>query len=259
MHCPRRFLRTGLWIPILLITACSAFAQARPLDNRRPLDSSSQVNRVRFIKAFIIDDRLSALRREADIKSEVIHRLRLGRPVFIMESKVSRSDQPKFYRVAVTRRTRGWIHESALAIPSRAKEDERVMKIITDTPGGLDRIALCRLFLEHFNRSSLTPRALLAMAEEADRASVTLSQHARKRLNDVDERNAHLRDYYLSDTGLDRYSRLGVAFDFIPSTAEYVYDGKAYREIVKRFPQSAEAQQARKQLASVEQRLARQQ
>jgi hypothetical protein len=259
MHCPRRFMIAGLWIPILLITASAAFAQAGPPDNRKSLDSPSPTNRARFIKAFIVDDRLSALRRDADIKSEVIHRFRLGRPVFIIESKVSRSGQQKFYRVAVTRRTRGWIHESALAIPSRTKEDERVMKLITDTPSGLDRIALCRLFIEHFNRSPLAPRALLAMAEEADRASVTLSQQARKRLKDVDERSANLRDYYLSDTGLDRYSKLGIAFDFIPSTAEYVYDGKAYREIVKRFPLSAEAQQARKQLDAVEQRLARRQ
>jgi hypothetical protein len=118
---------------------------------------------------------------------------------------------------------------------------------------------LCRSFLEHFNRSPLVPRVLLALAEEADLASVTLGQHARKRLKDVDERNANLRDYYLSDTGLDRYSRLGIAFDFKQSTAEYVYDGKAYREIVKRFPHSTEAQQARKRLESTEQRLARQQ
>jgi hypothetical protein len=259
MHCPRRLLRTGLWIPILLITASATLAQGNQPDNRKHIDPPSQANRVRFIKAFIVDDRLSALRREADIKSEVIHRLRLGRRVLITESKGSRSDQPKFYRVAVTRRTRGWIHESALAIPSRPKEDERVLKLITDTFDGLDRIAVCRLFLEHFNRSPLAPRALFALAEEADHASAALSQHARKRLNNVDKRSANLRDYYLSDTGLDRYSRLGIAFDFIPSTSEYVYDGKAYREIVKRFPHSAEAQQARKQLELAEQRLARQQ
>ena len=258
MNLSRQFVRAGLWLPILLITASSVSARTGPQDNRKPLDSSSPVNRVRFIKAFIVDDRLSALRREADIKSEVIHRLRLGRPVLITDSRVNRSDQPKFYRVAVTRRTRGWIHESALAIPSRPKEDERIMKLITQTPDGLDRIALCRLFLEHFNRSPLAPRALLALAEEAERASATLSQHARKRLKDVDEHGANLRDYYLSDTGLDRYSRLGIAFDFIPSTAEFIYDGKAYREIVKRFPHSAEAQQARKQLDSAQQRLARQ-
>jgi hypothetical protein len=115
------------------------------------------------------------------------------------------------------------------------------------------------LFLEQFSRSPLAPRALLAMAEEADHASVSLTQNARKRLKDVDERGDKLRDYYLSDAGLDRYSKLGIAFNFKQSTTEYVYDGKAYRDIVKRFPHSPEAQQARKQLNSAGQRLARQQ
>jgi hypothetical protein len=97
------------------------------------------------------------------------------------------------------------------------------------------------------------------MAQEAEHASVALSQNARKHLKDIDARSDNLRDYYLSDTGLDRYSKLGIAFDLKPSTAEYVYDGKAYREIVKRFPHSAEAQQARKRLDSAGQRLAQQQ
>jgi hypothetical protein len=88
------------------------------------------------------------------------------------------------------------------------------------------------------------------MAEEADRASGALSQHARKHLKDVNEVN--LRDYYLSDSGLDRYSKLGIAFDFEPATSEFVYDGRAYRQILKRFPNSAEAALARKRLNSVE-------
>lgn len=264
MHRPtqveRAALRTPvLWMPILLIVTSTAFAQTSTPDNRKPLDSSSPTSRIRFTKAFIVDDRLSALRREADIKSQVIHRLRLGRPVFIIESKGGGSDRPKFYRVAVTRRTRGWIHESALAIPTRPNEDQRLIRLITGARDGLDRIALCRLFLEQFNRSPLAPRALLALAEEATHASVTLSQNARKRMKDIDDRSDNVRDYYLSDAGLDRYSKLGVAFDFKPSTAEYVYDGRAYREIVKRFPRSAEAEQARKQLDSAGQRLAQQQ
>jgi hypothetical protein len=263
MHRPMRFEKAGLWIhilriPLLLIITSTAFAQMNSPDNRKSLDLSPPASRVRFTKAFIVDDRLSALRREADMKSQVIQRLRLGRPVFIIESKGGRSDQPRFYRVAVTRRTRGWIHQASLVVPGRPHEDERLIKLITDARDGLDRITLCRLFLEHFSRSPIVPRALLALAEEADHASAALSQNARKRLKGVDEHNSNMRDYYLSDTGLDRYSKLGITFDFKPSTAEYVYDGKAYREIVKRFPHSDEAQLARKRLDSVGQRLAQQ-
>jgi hypothetical protein len=254
-----RFEKPVLLMAVLLSVISTTFAQSRSPRDKEPLDSSSPTPRIRFTKAFVVDDRLSALRREADIKSQVIQRLRLGRAVFIIESKGGAIDQPRFYRVAVTRRTRGWIHESALALPSRSHEDERVMKLITDSRDGLERIALCRVFLQHFNRSPLAPRVLLAMAEEADRASLALSQHARKRLKDVDERGgAKLRDYYLSDSGLDRYSKLGIAFDYEPASYEFIYDGRAYREILKRFPRSAEAQLARKRLDSVEQRLARQ-
>lgn len=234
-----RALLCALIAPFLLSVASTTFAQA-----------NQQGSLPKFTKAFVVDDRLSALRRNADVKSPVIHRLRIGRPVFIFASKTSGFDQSRFYRVAVSRRTRGWIHEAAVAVPGRAGEDQRFMKLIQNTGDGIDRITLCRLFLEHFNRSALAPRALLAIGEEADRAAATLTRYARKRLKELDEKNgnASIRDYYLNDAGLDRYSKLQVAFDFKDSTAEYSYDGKAYREIIRRFPDSKEAQIARARL-----------
>jgi hypothetical protein len=221
---------------------------------------ASRASRPRFAKAFVVDDRLSALRHDADVKSPVIHRLRIGRPVFIFAAKTGGPGQPLFYRVAVSRRTRGWIHEAAIAVPGRAGEDERFMKLTQNMSDGVDRIALCKLFLEHFNRSALAPRALLAIGEEADQAAATLTRQARKRLKELDGQNgnASIRDYYLNDSGLDRYSKLRVAFDFKDSTAEYRYDGKAYREIIRRFPDSEEARVARTRLDRPAQRLARQ-
>ena len=70
--------------------------------------------------------------------------------------------------------------------------------------------------------------------------------------------NASLRDYYLNDSGLDRYSKLYVTFDLKGSTSEYSYDGKAYREILKRYPDSEEARVARARIDRSEQRLANQ-
>lgn len=246
----------ALFAPILLSVASTAFAQTDRQDSL-PI---TQTSRPQFTKAFVVDDRLSVLRRNADVKSPVIHRLRIGRPVFIFASKASGPNQPGFYRVAVSRRTRGWIHQAAVAVPGRAGEGERFMKLISNTGDGMDRIMLCRLFLEHFNRSALAPQALLAIGEEAEHAAATLTRNARKRLKELDEKNgnASLRDYYLNDSGLDRYSKLQVAFDFKDSTAEYNYDGSAYREILRRFPNSREAQVARARLDRAERRLARQ-
>lgn len=244
MYHPNQVRKAGCWIIVLILTAATAFAQS---------------NRAHFTKAFIIDDRLSALRRDADTTSPVVHRLHIGRPVYIIGSKSEGREQPKFYRVAVTRRTRGWIHEAALVMPGRAGEDARMMKLIEGTTDGLDRIALCRLFLEHFSRSPLAPRALLVIGEAADRAAATLTGHAHRRLKNLDEQNskATRRDYYLNDSGLDRYSKLGVTFDFKEDAVRYAYDGKAYREILKRFPRSEEAQVARDRLDRLAQSLAR--
>lgn len=244
--------KAGLLITLFLISLFLIQASTAQAQSNTPA-SANRSNR--FIKAFVVDDRLSALRRDADMQSEVIQRLRLGRQVFIIATKAGRHGEPTFYRVAVTRRTRGWIHQSALAVPGRRGEDERVMRLIETAVDGLDRIAMCELFLERLARSPIRPRVLFALAQEADRAAYSLTRRARKRLAKLDEQS--LRDYYLNDSGLDRYSKLGVRFDFNQATTEYVYDGQAYREIIKRFPASDEAERARKRLDRAGQKLAR--
>ena len=49
--------------------------------------SIQSVRAPRLVKAFVVDDRLSVLRREADVRSQVVQRLRLGRPVYIIGSR----------------------------------------------------------------------------------------------------------------------------------------------------------------------------
>jgi hypothetical protein len=231
-----------------------------------PADSENSVSqaphkRLLYSKAFVIDDRLSALRREPGLQSEVIRRLRLGHTVYIVATSKPKADQPRFCRIAVTRRTRGWIHEAALAVQGRAGEDQRIMKLIENGADGIDRISLCRILTERFPQSRLLPKAFLAMGNEAERAAQTLSQRARKRVGDAGEENANAssRDYFMSDAGLDRYSKLRIVFDFNESTSEYVYDGKAYREVIRRFPEGEEAKLARERLELAKQKLARRQ
>jgi hypothetical protein len=203
-----------------------------------------------FRRAFVIDDRLSALRRKPDLQGEVIRRLRLGHIVYIVDRSKPVLGGPRFCRVAVSRSTRGWIHESALAVPGRAGEDQRILTLIEATEG-TDRIILCRLLSQSFSHSRLLPRSMLLLGEEAERIAGTLGQRARRRLAEVRGAVADPRDYYLSDAGLDRYSKLGVVFDFNESTAEFVYHGKAYRDLVKRFPKSEEATLALERLQAI--------
>lgn len=221
--------------------------------------SPTQVGQPAYLKAFVIDDRLSALRREPGLQSQVVRRLRLGHTVFILSASNPKAGRPRFYRVAVTRRTRGWIYPSALVVQGRAGEDQRIVTLIENSSDGFDRIGLCRILIERFGQSQLVPRALLLLGEEAEHAAETLSRRARKRLAEVRAENANLRlsDYYLNDAGLDRYSKLQVVFDFNEFTAEYVYDGRAYRDIVRRFPDREEARLARQRLELVSQKMAR--
>jgi hypothetical protein len=133
------------------------------------------------------------------------------------------------------------------------------MKVIESSTDAFDRITLCALLIERFGRSRLVPRALMLIGNEGERAAEALSQRARKRLADVEGETTPpgLRSHYLSDSGLDRFSRLHVAFDFNESTRQYVYDGKAYRDIVVRFPDSEEARAARERLKQAGAKLAR--
>lgn len=220
--------------------------------------TQAQAGPVAYLKAFVINDRLSVLRREPGLQSQVIRRLRLGHSVFIVSNGKPRAGHPRFCRVAVTRRTRGWILESALAVRNRQGEDQRIMNLIEGGTDGVDRITLCQIIIERFSYSQLVPHAMLLLGEEAERVAETLSQRTRRRLAEVRGTDASLRDYYLSDAGLDRYSRLGIGFDFNESTSEFSYDGKAYREIVRRFPKAEEARLARQRLDLTNQKTARQ-
>jgi len=200
-----------------------------------------------FKKAFVIDDRLAVLRRQPALQGEVIRRLRLGHAVYIVGTSKAISGEPRFYRVAVTRRTRGWIHEAALAIQGHPGDDQRILELI-EASQGIEKITLCRLLSQNFSRSRLVARSTLLLGEEAERVAVNLSQRIRRRLGELSGAAAAVRDYYLSDAGLDRYSKLGVVFDFNESTVEFAYNGRAYREVIKRFPMTEEAAVARKRL-----------
>ena len=233
------------------LTQSSAKANQRKPDQTKA--ESQTTKRVSFVKAVVIDDRFSALRREPSLQSEVIHRLRIGHTVYVIHPGNDQTNHSAFCRIAASRRTRGWIYRTAIAVQGRAGEDQRIMKLIEGTSDGLDRIALCRILIERFSQSPLVPRALLIMGDEGERAAETLTQRARKRVGEAAGASVTpgLRDLYLNDAALDRYNKLRIVFDFNELTREYIYDGKAYRELVSRSPHSEEALLARQRLGRV--------
>lgn len=208
-------------------------------------------------KAIVTDDRLSALRRTPDLKGTVTRRLHLGRKVWILSEHKGRRDEPTFFRVAVSKRTIGWLHAGALSMPGRKGDDEKLFGSIRSATDSFDRLTLCKLFLDNFSHSPLFAEVMFTLGDEAERAAATLSTRSTRRLAKLDlpEKGSRSRDYYLSDSGLDRYSRLGIVFEFDPGSEQYVYDGKAFRELVRRYPGHRLSEDARTRLAAIEQRL----
>lgn len=199
------------------------------------------------LSGYVVDERFSALRREPSLKGPIIERLRIGRFVAVLKEKRV-SDGATFYRVAPTRRTRGWLHELAVALPAKAGDDRRLLSLI-EAAEGFARLHLAQIFVTHFDRSPLRSKALWILGQEADAAARSLSDQAGRRLSASANGTAvQKRHLFLSFDGLDRYNRLGVLFDYDESGHKYVYDGWAYREILTRYPKSDEAAKAAERL-----------
>jgi hypothetical protein len=174
-----------------------------------------------------------------------------GRMVAITGTKRT-PDGLTFYRVAVTRRTRGWLQSEAVVAPSRANDDERLLRLIRGSED-FDRLVRARIFLDLFSRSPLRPTVLMLYAEAAEAAASRLSREAGRRL---DEREmaaggAPPFSYFLNYNGLDRYNRQGISFVYDRTSKQFHYDGESWREILRRYPRSPEAAEARKRLDSL--------
>jgi hypothetical protein len=168
--------------------------------------------------AIVVDERLAALRSSPDLIGKLVRRLSRGRLVAVTGMKTS-ADGIIFYRVNVTSRTRGWIQRESVVSASRPGDDERLLKLI-QTSNGFDRMARCRIFLDHFRHSRLRPTVLLLLGDTAEDLANKLSAQAQRKLNN-DLTAAPEFSYFLNYSGLDRYNRLGIHFTFNPTTRRF--------------------------------------
>lgn len=197
--------------------------------------------------AVVVDERLAALRSTPELNAKLVRRLGRGRLVAIRSAKTNRAGIT-FLFVNVTSRTRGWIQRESVVSSSRAGDDTRLLRLI-QASHAFDRIARCRIFLDHFRRSPLRPSVLLLLGDTAEDLSAKLSQSAARRLNPPLE--APEFTYYLNYSALDRYNRLGIHFTFNPSTKRLHYDGAAYQLLLRHHPNSADAMEARQRLRNL--------
>jgi len=198
--------------------------------------------------AVVVDERLAALRSAPDLRAKLVERLGRGHLVSIRGEKAT-TEGLKFYRVAISRKTYGWLQSDAVVVPWRPGDDRRLLTLIENSDE-FDRIVRAKTFLDAFPRSPLVPKVLALYASEADDLAEKLSQTAQRRFtrNELPADGAPEFSYYLNYSGLDRYNREGITFQFDRATKKFSYDGAAWREILKRFPNSLEALEARKHL-----------
>lgn len=169
-------------------------------------------------RAYVVDAGLATLRADPGFSAKLLKRLRHGRMVAIVE-RAREADGIAWVRVAVTRRTRGWIPVSAIASP-RDRNGERELAGRLATTTGFARLELARLALDRF--PSLRSAGAAAFAEEADRAAALLTKRAARRFEHQGNLTAaELRTRMLLDPLLDRYVRLGVRFEADPGALQY--------------------------------------
>jgi hypothetical protein len=197
--------------------------------------------------AVVVEERLAALRATPQLNGRLVRRLGRGRMVAIRSAKKS-ADGITFFLVNVTSRTHGWIQREAVASPARAGDDQRLLRLI-ERSQGFDRILRARIFLDHFTRSPLRPEVLLLLGDTAKEIAKQLSTDATRRLKD-DPGEAPEFSYYLNYTGLDRYNRQRVSFIFDKQAKRFHYDGAAWRELIRRYPRTPQAAEAKKRLYS---------
>ena len=244
MSTRRSRLHTSLPVAVIFFSLC--VIQSHAQQSRRAASPVPGGER-----AVVVDERLSALRDQPTLSARLLQRMSRGRVVTIAGSRRS-AEGIMFYRVATADGDAGWVQGDALVSATREGEDARLLRLVRNSYE-FDRLARARIFLDLFPRSPLRPAVLMLYGEAAEKAADELTREAARRLDvpAAAEGGAPVMSYYLNYNGLDRYNRQGVTFHFDAAKKQYRYDGAAWREIVRRYPQSTEAAEARKRLESL--------
>ncbi len=254
---PRRLLRA---VALAMLTAVITDLSAAALAQGR----ARHPQRVAGQRAVIIDDRLAALRAAPDVRAALIQRLSRGRVVGLLKTTAAKGGPP-WHQVFVTRRTRGWVLAESLVRSGRAEDATRLLKLIEETKDDFNRAKLARLCADEFRATPAAPRALLLLGEAAEAASKKLTLAARRRVGDDGETEADTpaarpaarlsrREYLLNHTGLDRWNRAGITFEYDTVNDQIIYDGAAYREVMKKYPRSEATANARQALGQQKQK-----
>lgn len=230
---------------ILLTFSAGIQAQNQPSAPRGRVAAarSSEIGRT----AVVIDETLSVLRERPSLLAKPVQRMRRGRTLQILKS--TEADGVRFFKVAAPLAKVGWMQADAVVGKFRAADEERLAGLV-QALDGFDQIEAAVEFFKLYPASKFRPSILLLFGDLLEEVAVKLSRDASHRLSrrEMAASQAPMHSYYLNFNMLDRYRRLGVVFLFNPATRHFYYSGASWKEIVTKFPASAEAQEAKKRL-----------
>ncbi len=243
---------------LLSITLCLLFffTNAQAQKNRTRLNSkkTTTAQKEQGNEAIVIDRRLSVLRLRPSLYAKPIQRMGIGRKLTVIDTK--EADGVTFYRVRALPSTVGWVQAEAVVGSFRKDDDQRLVKVIQASEG-FDQVDKIMIFLDQFPKSPLRPAILLQLGDLMEEEAMRLSKNAAKALDrrEMAASGAPLHSFYLNYTSLDRYGRIGVGFLFNLNTKSYHYDGDSWFEIIRKFPNSAEAEEAQKRIDTLREKM----
>lgn len=236
---------------LALVFVCFICSEAQ---SRRPVPAarSSVSVKVREVgsTAIVIDETLSVLRTRPSLFADPVQRMRRGRRVRILAA--AEADGVKFFKVAAPPARAGWVQSDAVFGRFRSSDEDRLAGLVRATDG-FDQIELAKVFLDLYPRSKHRPIVLLLVGDLLEDIASKLSRDAASRLRrrEMAASGAPLHSYYLNFNMIDRYRKIGVTFLFNSTARTFHYDGQSWKEIVAKYPASAEATEARRRLESL--------
>lgn len=239
----------------ILVLCFSADSQTKRR-SALPGGKNANISTENIRSAVVADERLAVLRTEPSFYAETIQRMRSGRILTVTGSKIV--DGITFYKVVMPPRNYGWVQAEALIAKNRRADEERLARLIQSSKG-FDQIERLALFLDYFPSSPLRPAFLLMLGDLAEENAVKLSTEAGRRLDrkEMTATGAPLHSFYLNYSGLDRFRKIGINFWVNPATRKFHYNGTAWQEILTKFPKSGEAEEAKKRLDLLKEKMAR--
>ena len=243
-----------LFVLFLLTLTSTAEAQKRGPAPKAKLAPKTQVSKTAGSSAVVIDENLAVLRIRPSLFAESVQRMRRGRKVQIADEK--QADGVTFYRVSAPPNNSGWVQSEAVFGKFRRGDDERLARLVQASTG-FEQLEIAVNFLEMYPNSPLRPAILLLFGDLAEGTAARMSRDATRRLDrrEMAASGAPLHSFYLNFVSLDRYRKLGIIFLFNSNTKNYHYEGASWREIVSKYPKSAEAAEAQKRLDSLKEKL----